>query len=213
MKLRALHWILLLALSGTTALAAPTAPGGAFSLIGHGGKNVSDTDFRGNFMLIFFGYTHCPEICPIGLQTLAQTMKLLGANANKLQPIFISIDPQRDTAEIMASYVNHFHPRLLGLTGTPEQIRHVTNRFRVRYSRFYYMAPPSDDDKQIPEYSMDHTALMYLMGPDGDFIAAFDFGLPAEKLAARIQTNIGRYGSRNTQSKYTSNSHAGKGGS
>ncbi len=196
-KQRTLLWLLLALLSfqGAAAATSPAVADLAFSLIGHSGKSVSDADFRGRFMLVFFGYTHCPDICPIGLQTLSQTMKLLDTDAAKLQPIFITIDPQRDTVEIMERYVRHFHPRLLGLTGTPEQIARVASSYRVRYSRFYYMAPPNDD-KAEPEYSMDHTALMYLVGPDGGLMKAFEFGIPADELAAGIRLSMAKQSSQ-----------------
>ena len=97
-------------------------PSGPFALTDHTGKKVTDEDYRGKFMLIAFGYTYCPDVCPTGLQTMSVVMDLLGEQADWVQPIFITIDPERDTPEVMKEYVAAFHPSLIGLTGTPQQI-------------------------------------------------------------------------------------------
>lgn len=108
--------------------------GGPFTLMSHEGKEVTDKDFRGSYMLLFFGYTHCPDICPTGLQNLANAMLLLGDAAKDVQPLFISIDPERDTQEVLADYVPLFHPKLLGLTGTPKQVHEAAESYLVHYT-------------------------------------------------------------------------------
>jgi protein SCO1/2 len=99
---------------------------GPFLLIDHKGRPVTDRDFRGKFMRVFFGYTFCPDVCPIDLQIISKAVDALGEAGNRVQPIFITVDPKRDTVEVLARYVSHFHPRLLGLTGTPEQVAMAT---------------------------------------------------------------------------------------
>lgn len=138
--------------------------GGPFVLQDGNGKQVTDRDFRGNYMLVYFGYTFCPDVCPTTLNELASALDHLGAKANKLQPIFITVDPKRDTPSVMKQYTAAFTPRLIGLTGTAEQIADVAKEYRVYYAEHRTGPGPSD-------YSMDHSSILYLMGPDGQFIA------------------------------------------
>ena len=121
---------------------------GAFSLVDHTGRSVTHQDFLGRFMLIFFGYTHCPDICPTDLLVMSQALDMLGAAGERVQPIFITIDPERDTPRVMAEFVAHFHPRLVGLTGAPEQVAAAAEVYRVRYRKFYPLE--SDEDGEGP---------------------------------------------------------------
>src|SRR6185312_12588134 len=107
--------------------------GGPFTLVGKDGKPVTDQDFRGKYMLVFFGFTHCPDICPAELQMVAEALDRLGDKANEVIPIFISVDPERDTPEVLAAYVKSFGPKFVGLTGSPDQIAAATKAYRVSY--------------------------------------------------------------------------------
>ncbi|HLY89548.1 MAG TPA: SCO family protein [Acetobacteraceae bacterium] len=138
--------------------------GGPFTLEDGAGKQVSDRDFRGKYMLVYFGYTFCPDVCPTTLNEVADALDHLGTKANDLQPIFITVDPKRDTPAVVKQYTAAFSPKLIGLTGTPEQIAAVAQAYRVYYAEHRTGPGPND-------YSMDHSSILYLMGPDGKFIA------------------------------------------
>jgi protein SCO1/2 len=153
--------------------------GARFILTDHTGRSVTDQDFRGRYLLVFFGYTHCPDICPMGLQTIAAAMDLLGSAVARVQPLFVSLDPERDTPEMLAAYVASFHPRLIGLTGTPEMVQRVTKGYRVKSER---IAQPSAE-----AYSIDHTAAIFLMGPDGGYIRRFAPGVTPEQMASSLR--------------------------
>ncbi len=177
------------AASGVADQAANRA---AFALVDHTGRAVTDRDFLGAYMLVFFGYTHCPDVCPTDLMVVGEAMEMLGAAGDKVRPVFITIDPARDTVAVMADFVSHFHPRLLGLTGTREQIAAVAKRYRVRWRKFYVVedeaggvAPAAED-----EYLLDHTAAIYLIGPDGGGLSLFHHGTPAEDIVAVIRQII-----------------------
>jgi len=138
------------------------AIGGAFELVDHNGKIVTNEDLKGTYSLIYFGYTFCPDVCPTGLQTAAMALDMLPTKqANKVIPIFITVDPERDTPEVMGEYTKHFHEDLVGLTGSPEQIAQVAKVFRVYYKKV------EEEGKGPEDYLMDHSAIQYLMGPDG----------------------------------------------
>jgi cytochrome oxidase Cu insertion factor (SCO1/SenC/PrrC family) len=153
--------------------------GGPFTLTDQNGKQVTDKDFRGRYMLVFFGFTACPDICPAGLQLIAATLAKVGAKADKVAPIFISVDPERDTPEKLAEYVKNFDDRMIGLTGTPEQVANVAKAYRVFYEK-------TANDGGAAGYGMNHTSIIYLMGPDGEYITHFtpttDVDAMAEKL-------------------------------
>ena len=153
--------------------------GGAFSLTDHTGAPVTDEDFRGQFMLINFGYTFCPDVCPTTLQTISGAMDILGADAARLQPIFITIDPERDTVETLSSYIPAFHPKLIGLTGAKAKTDKIAALFKV-----YHKKASGDDGA---DYFMDHSAFIYLMGPDGAFITMFRHDAGPEILARDIR--------------------------
>lgn len=159
--------------------------GGPFRLVDQDGRTVSDADFRGRFMLIFFGFTYCPDICPMELVTIAEALDRLGPEGERVVPIFVSVDPERDTPDVMGDYVRAFHPRLIGLTGTTEQVAEAARAYRVAYRRAPGSPPGSMD------YLVDHSAFTYLMGPDGGFRALFRFGTDAETMARELASLIG----------------------
>ena len=157
--------------------------GGPFTLTDHNGKRVTDQDFRGRYMLIFFGFTYCPDVCPSELQVMSAALDELGPKAEKIQPIFITIDPARDTPEAMKLYVANFHPRMIGLSGSPEDIAQVAKAYRVYYAR-------AKGSENQPDYLMDHSTILYLMGPDGKFVKHFTYGTDVKGLAAALEENI-----------------------
>lgn len=157
--------------------------GGPFALIDQTGKTVTDRDFRGKYMLVFFGFTHCPDICPAELQVMAATLEELGDQAKDVVPIFITLDPERDTQEAMAAYVKNFGQRFVGLTGSPEAIAAAAKAYRISYSKF-------QEDKTQSNYSIDHSALVYLMGKDGEYITHLPYGTPAAKMTETLRRYI-----------------------
>ncbi len=159
---------------------------GRFLLMNHFGEAVTDQDYRGKFQLITFGYTFCPDICPTTLVNMAQALKLLGGSAERIQPLFISVDPERDTPKVLREYVAYFHPDIIGLTGTPDLVRRAADNFKVKYEK---VVDPNRDPKL---YSVDHSAGIYLMSPDGQFIAKFAHALPPDELAKRIRSFLGQ---------------------
>jgi protein SCO1/2 len=154
----------------------PLTYGGPFSLIDHSGRPVTDEDFRGEYMLLTFGYTYCPDVCPTGLQNMALALDILGKAGERVRPIFITIDPKRDTVETPADYVPVFHPRLVGLTGAPRQVHEAAKAYLVHYTTVEYKG----------EYLVSHTASTYLAGPDGRFLKEFAYGTDPEEMAAAI---------------------------
>ena len=157
--------------------------GGSFELVAHDGQTVTDETFKGAFTLIYFGFTYCPDVCPTELQVMSGALDLLGDDAEKVRPLLITVDPERDTVDIMAQYVANFHPRLMGLTGTPEQISTAASAYRVYYEKL-------EDPGSNAAYTMDHSSVVYLMGPDGTFIAHFGPGTGSEKMAEKIKAAI-----------------------
>ncbi len=143
------------------------------------GRAVTDGDFRGRWQLISFGYTFCPDICPTTLVETAQILKQLGDDAVRVQPIFISLDPERDTPEQLKAYTAFFDARILGLTGSPELVSKTAEHFKVRYEK---VQPPG-----ASHYSIDHSAGMYLLGPDGAFVAKLPYGTPVPDMIARVR--------------------------
>jgi protein SCO1/2 len=153
--------------------------GGPFSLVDQNGKRVTEKDFRDRYMLVFFGFTSCPDICPAGLQLVAAALDKLGEKADRVVPVFISVDPERDTPEKLNEYVQNFDARFVGLTGTPDEIAKAAKAYRV-----YYKKVPNAD---LPDdYTIDHTAIFYLMDPKGEFVTHFAPTTPVEEMAAKI---------------------------
>src|SRR4029079_12066271 len=154
--------------------------GGPFTLVGRDGKPVTDQAFRGKYMLVFFGFTHCPDICPAELQVMAAALDELGPKANEIIPIFTTLDPERDTPMVVSDYVTNCSPRFVGLTGSSEQIAAAAKAYRVVYSKF-------QQDKTSSDYSIDHSALVYLMGKDGEYITHFAYGTPASQMTETLR--------------------------
>ena len=143
--------------------------GGPFTLVDASGKTVTDQDFRGRYMLIFFGFTHCPDICPAELQVMAGALDQLGDKAKKVVPIFITLDPERDTPEAVGAYVKNFGPNIVGLTGSMDAVAVAAKAYRVSFSKF-------QDQNSGENYTIDHSALAYLMGTDGEYITHIPYG-------------------------------------
>lgn len=155
--------------------------GGQFELVDHHGRSVSADDFDGRFMLIYFGYTYCPGNCPSALTAMADALDLLGAAGNKIVPIFITVDPARDTPEQLRMYVDFFHPRLVGMTGTSEQIAAVAKAYQIFYAKSDTRRADAED------YLMDHTPIIYLMGPEGRYRTHFTPQTAPDIIAASIR--------------------------
>jgi protein SCO1/2 len=130
-------------------------------------------------MLIYFGYTFCPDVCPTELQAMSQAIDGLGDEAGKVTPVFITVDPERDTVEQLAGYAEHFHPRLIALTGTTEQVAAAAKAYRVYYRKV--------EDESTTDYMMDHSSIIYLMGPNGRFLTHFSYGTGPDKMAEKIR--------------------------
>jgi protein SCO1 len=157
--------------------------GGPFALTDGNGKTVTDRDFRGKYLLVYFGYTFCPDVCPTTLNEVAEAMDRLGPKADRVQPLFISVDPQRDTPAVIKQYVGSFTPRLIGLTGTPDEIAKVAKEYRVYYAVHRTGGGPND-------YTVDHSSILYLMGPNGKFLAPIRADEPGQRIAADISKLI-----------------------
>jgi cytochrome oxidase Cu insertion factor (SCO1/SenC/PrrC family) len=156
---------------------APTI-GGAFNLVTHEGKAVTDKDFIGKHMLVFFGYTSCPDVCPTEMNTISLAFNQMGSKADKVVPIFISVDPARDSTEIMAEFVAAFDAPIVGLTGSQEQVDKVVKAYKV------YAKKVENDDPEF--YLMDHTSYTYLMDDKGELSEVFAYGTSPEKIAKTI---------------------------
>jgi len=151
--------------------------GGPFALTDGDGKKVTDQTYRGKWLLVYFGYTYCPDACPTGLNNIAGALKLLGADADKVQPLFITVDPERDTAAAMKAYASAFDTRIVGLSGTPEQIAAVARAYRV-----YYKRVGEGDD-----YLMDHSVVIYVMDPDGRYSAVLRHNAAPAEIAETLK--------------------------
>ena len=160
--------------------AGPTI-GGSFTLVDHNGKTVTARDFRGRFMLVYFGYTYCPDVCPTTLTTMADAIDILAGDGDSVVPVFITVDPERDTPEHLKMYVNYFHPRLVGLTGTSASVAAAAKAYRIYYAKARQDGASGDD------YLMDHLSFVFLMGPDGAFRAHFENGIGPDAMAKRIR--------------------------
>ncbi|KAI4328710.1 hypothetical protein L6164_021044 [Bauhinia variegata] len=165
--------------------AGKAAIGGPFNLINHDGKRVTEKSFLGKWTIIYFGFTHCPDICPDELQKLAAAVHKIKEKAGiEVVPVFISVDPERDTVEQVHEYVKEFHPKLIGLTGSMDEIRNVARAYRV-----YYMKTAEEDS----DYLVDHSIVMYLMGPDMEFVKFFGKNYDVDSLADGVIKEIKQY--------------------
>jgi protein SCO1 len=162
----------------------PVSVGGPFTLEDGNGKPVTDRDFRGKYMLVYFGYTFCPDICPTTLTAVADAMDKLGSAASHVQPVFITFDPKRDTPPVVKQYAAAFGPSIVGLTGTAEEIAAAAKEYRVYYAE--HRTGPGVND-----YSMDHSSVLYLMGPDGAFVAPVRADQSGDEIAANLKKLMG----------------------
>lgn len=156
--------------------------GGPFELTDHNGETRRYADFEGRYPLIFFGYTHCPDFCPAALLVMTEALDQLGETAPEkvaqIAPLFVTVDPERDTVEALKAYSEHFHESLLGLTGTLDQVAEAAKAFRV-----FYRKAESED---ASDYLMDHSTYVYLMGPDGKYVTHFGHDQTSEQMAEKL---------------------------
>ena len=156
--------------------------GGPFELIDHSGRTRTEQDFRGRLMLVYFGFTYCPDVCPTDLQAIGLAVDKLGADSANVQPLFVTVDPERDTPAHLAEYVKLFHPRLIGLTGSAEAIRKAADAYKVYYARV--------DLNRDAGYTVDHTAFIYLMDRDGNYLGFFPPGTSADRMVEIIRPHL-----------------------
>lgn len=167
--------------AGTSLIGAEI--GGAFSLVDHNGRSVTEKNYADAYKLVFFGFTYCPEICPTELKKMAVTLHQIGDLGDAIQPIFITIDPERDTPEVLSEYVEMFHPRLIGLTGTAENIKNVQDSYKVYASKV--------NDPSLSDYTMEHSSYMFLMGPGDEPLALFTTEDTPAQIAKDIKKILG----------------------
>ncbi|MGI9523915.1 MAG: SCO family protein [Hyphomicrobiaceae bacterium] len=153
--------------------------GGPFRLVDQDGQIVTENSYEGKSLLVFFGFTHCPDVCPAGLQLVSAAMKKLGPKADALQPIFVSLDPNRDTPRQLKLYLSNFDSRIVGLTGTDGQIASAAKAFRVYYRKV-------EDSDLSDGYTVDHSAFIYLIAPNHEFVTHFTHATPLDVLVARL---------------------------
>ncbi len=159
--------------------------GGDFKLTDHTGKIVTLKSYSGKYLIVFFGFTHCPGVCPLGLRTIMGSLNLLGNLANEIQPIFISVDPARDTQEVLAKYVKSFGPLLVGLRGSEKELAEVVGRYRAYYQK---LSVPKDQPKE--SYLMDHSPIIYLMSKSGTYMSYFSSNEGAKAISEKIKLTI-----------------------
>jgi protein SCO1/2 len=170
--------LMLWALGGVRGVTAPAAIGGPFQLTDQAGESVTERNLQGRPTLVFFGFTHCPDVCPTSLFEISEVLRAMGKDADRVNAYFISVDPERDSAATMNDYLSSFDPHLKGLTGAADAIARVTSEYRVYAKK----VPLKDGD-----YTMDHTALVYLMDRDGKFVAPFNLKRTPEEAAADLK--------------------------
>jgi protein SCO1/2 len=161
----------------------PITIGAPITLADQYGRSGGGDAMTGKFLLITFGYTFCPDVCPTILRDMSAAVDLLGEEGEKVVPVFVTVDPERDTAERMKDYAAHFHPRLLAFTGTPEEIAATAGDFHIYYARSQVEIGPED-------YLMDHTALVFLMAPDGSYITHFPYGITPENMMIVMEQHL-----------------------
>jgi len=170
--------LMLWALGGLKAVTAPALIGGPFQLTDQAGQTVTEKSLQGRPTLIFFGFTHCPDVCPTSLFEISEVLRSMGEDADRVNAYFISVDPERDTAAAMKDYLSSFDPHLKGLTGNADQVAKVISDYRV----YVRKVPLKDGD-----YTMDHTALVYLMDRDGKFVSPFNLKRTPEEAAKDLK--------------------------
>jgi cytochrome oxidase Cu insertion factor (SCO1/SenC/PrrC family) len=157
--------------------------GGPFTLIDHTGRTRSDSEFRGKLMIVYFGYTFCPDVCPADLMAITQALDDLGAAAENIQPIFITVDPERDS-KVLGDYVSAFHKSFVGLTGAPDDIRRVANAYKAFYAKV--------KGAREGEYAIDHSGVIYLMGKDGSYLGFMPPQTAPERLVEILRTYLAK---------------------
>ena len=162
---------------------------GEFSLTDHTNRPVTQKDYNGFWRLVFFGYTHCPDVCPTTLGTISLIMEDLGGDAAKLKPLFITVDPERDTPDVLADYVTAFDERIVGLSGTPEQVAAAAKTYNAYYAKVLLF---EGDVVRTDDYAMNHSARLYLMDAKGVYATSFSPADPVEKTVAVIRDQMNR---------------------
>lgn len=157
--------------------------GGPFSLVNQSGQPVSDKDFLGSYLLLFFGYTSCPDLCSVGLTIMTEALDTLGKDADQIQPVFVTVDPAKDTPEILSAYIKNFHPRLMGLTGTEAQVADVAKIYKVHRRKL-------KSNEGGGGYVVDHGSLTYLMGKDGKFLTLLPYTVTASRMADVVKSYL-----------------------
>lgn len=155
------------------------AVGGPFTLVNAKGETVTEKNFAGKFLMVFFGFTNCPEICPTTLDDMGRTLQAMGDSAAQVTPIFISVDPERDTPRVVGDYVAFYDTRIVGLTGSPEQVAAAAKAYKVYFQRV---------DLEGGGYTMDHSALIIVMGPDGTFRGLLNHDVAPEEMALQMKS-------------------------
>jgi protein SCO1/2 len=160
--------------------------GGPFTLTDQTGAGRSEADLKGHYALVYFGYTYCPDVCPTSLSTMTQAIDLLAETAPEqaaaVLPVFVTVDPERDTVAALATYAGHFHPRMMALTGTPEQIAAAAKAYRIYYQKV--------EEEGASDYLMDHSSVLYLMAPDGSYLTHFTHASTAEDIAGGLAARV-----------------------
>ena len=170
---------------GRSVISGTAQVGGPFQLTDQSGASKTDRDFRGRYQLIYFGYTCCPDVCPTTLAIMSQALDKLGSEGKRITPIFITIDPERDTPKVLAQYVKAFGPTFVGLTGSAARIAQVEKEYRV-----YAAKKPLDPAHPERGYGMDHSSVIYLMGPDGRLVSFYDEAISPDDLAKDLRQKI-----------------------
>jgi cytochrome oxidase Cu insertion factor (SCO1/SenC/PrrC family) len=156
--------------------------GGPFTLTDQNGRPASLSDFRGKVVLLYFGYTSCPDVCPSDLAVIAESIRSVGKRGDQVQPLFVTLDPGRDTREVLGGYAAAFHPRLLALTGSEDQIRGVANAYKVFFEQVKLPGGSA--------YVIDHTAYTFLLDRSGKYVLFFPPGTPANRMAAKLREEL-----------------------
>ena len=156
--------------------------GGSFIMENHKGEMVTDKDFKGHYTLVFFGFTTCPTVCPVGMSTIGRTLNSLPKDiAEKVQPIFVTIDPERDTPKVMAKFIRIFNKRFIGLRGTTKQTDDIVKKYRAYYGRI---------EKEGEDYEMEHSDIIYFMGRDGEYLSHFSSAHSVEAITTRVKSLV-----------------------
>lgn len=156
--------------------------GGDFTLTSHKGQSIDTKQFRGKYIMVYFGYSFCPDICPTALENMSEAMMRLADIGHKIQPIFVTVDPDRDTVQQLETYIQSFHPRFLALTGTKKALDKAIKAYRVYAQKV--------DDEGASDYLVDHSSIVYIMGPDGKYVAHFSHKTPGEEMAFKLREII-----------------------